>query len=320
MTNSFPPAGGRGAVKAALDAFSEQGIPLKVVRSFLKANKPEGFDCPGCAFPDRPSAFGPDSCEQGQKAIAWEMTPKKADAAFFAQHTLTELRRWSNRDLEAAGRLTEPLRYDAAQDRYVPIGWDEAFALAGRCDARPGARARELLRQRPQQQRGRLSCGSCWPALMAAATCPTAATSATSPRAWRSKPRSAWARARRSWTDFEAADCILVVGQNPATNHPRLMGTLHAASKRGATVLALNPIVERGFVNFADPKDLGEMLTNTGRRVGQARGAREDRRRLGRAQGRGQAVVRSGSSKAAQSSTSISSTPTPKASTPWPPT
>ncbi|MEY2801680.1 MAG: hypothetical protein RL513_1265, partial [Pseudomonadota bacterium] len=92
------PAGGRGAVKAALDAFSEQGIPLKVVRSFLKANKPEGFDCPGCAFPDRPGAFGPDSCEQGQKAIAWEMTPKKADAAFFAQHTLTELRTWSNRD------------------------------------------------------------------------------------------------------------------------------------------------------------------------------------------------------------------------------
>jgi molybdopterin-dependent oxidoreductase alpha subunit len=260
------PAGGRGAVKAALDAFSEQGIPLKVVRSFLKANKPEGFDCPGCAFPDRPGAFGPDSCEQGQKAIAWEMTPKKADAAFFAQHTLSELRTWNNRDLEAAGRLTEPLRFDAAQDRYVPIGWDEAYSLAAEA-------MRALAPERVSfYASGRSSneAAFLWQLLARAygsGNLPDSSNLCHEPSGLALKQQIGVGKGTAQLSDFEAADCILVVGQNPATNHPRLMGTLHAASKRGATVLALNPIVERGFVNFADPKDLGEMLTNTGRRV-----------------------------------------------------
>jgi molybdopterin-dependent oxidoreductase alpha subunit len=260
------PAGGRGAVKASLDAFSAQGIPLQVVRSFLKANKPEGFDCPGCAFPDRPGSFGPDSCEQGQKAIAWEMTPRKADAAFFAQHTLTELRTWSNRDLEAAGRLTEPLRYDAATDRYVAIKWDEALQLAA-----------DALRQLDPERvsfyaSGRSSneAAFLWQLLARAygsGNLPDSSNLCHEPSGLALKQQIGVGKGTAQLSDFEVADCILVVGQNPATNHPRLMGVLHAASKRGATVLALNPIVERGFVNFSDPKDLGEMLTNTGRRV-----------------------------------------------------
>ena len=70
------PAGGRGAIRGAMRAWSQQGIPLKLVGSFLTANKVHGFDCPGCAFPDRPGRPLVDSCEQGQKAIAWEMTRK----------------------------------------------------------------------------------------------------------------------------------------------------------------------------------------------------------------------------------------------------
>lgn len=260
------PAGGRGAVKASLDAFAEQGIPLKVVRSFLKANKPEGFDCPGCAFPDRPGSFGPDSCEQGQKAIAWEMTPKQADAAFFAQHTLTELRGWSNRDIEAVGRLTEPLRYDPTSDRYIGIEWDAALQLAA-------AAMRDLEPTRVSfYTSGRSSneAAFLWQLFARAygsANLPDSSNLCHEPSGLALKQQIGVGKGTAQLSDFEQADCILVVGQNPATNHPRLMGTLHAASKRGATVLALNPLVERGFVNFADPKDLGEMLTNRGHRV-----------------------------------------------------
>lgn len=260
------PAGGRGAVKAAFDAFSQQGIPLKIVRSFLKANKPEGFDCPGCAFPDRPGSFGPDSCEQGQKAIAWEMTPKRADAAFFAAHTLTELRRWSPRDLEAAGRLIEPLHYDAASDRYLPIAWDEALQLAA-------ARLRALDPQRVSfYTSGRSSneAAFLWQLLVRAygsSNLPDSSNLCHEPSGMALKAQIGTGKGTAQLDDFEVADCILVIGQNPATNHPRLMGTLHAAAKRGASVLALNPIVERGFVNFADPKDAIEMLTNRGLQV-----------------------------------------------------
>lgn len=264
--NDGAPAGGRGAVKAAFDAFAEQGIPLKIVRSFLKANKPEGFDCPGCAFPDRPGSFGPDSCEQGQKAIAWEMTPRRADAGFFAQHSLAELRHWKPRDLEAAGRLTEPLRYDAASDRYVPIDWPEALRLA----------ASAMKRLEPTRvsfyTSGRSSneAAFLWQLF---ARCygtnnlPDSSNLCHEPSGLALKAQIGTGKGTAQLSDFELADCILVVGQNPATNHPRLMGTLHAASKRGATVLALNPIVERGFVNFSDPKDIGEMLMNRGHRV-----------------------------------------------------
>ncbi|MBH9552248.1 FdhF/YdeP family oxidoreductase [Inhella gelatinilytica] len=260
------PAGGRGAVKAAFDAFQQQGIPLKVVRSFLKANKPNGFDCPGCAFPDRPGSFGPDSCEQGQKAIAWEMTPKRADAAFFAQHTLTELRRWRDRDIEAAGRLTEPLRYNAETDRFEPLPWPEALRLA----------ATELRLLEPTRvafyASGRASneAAFLWQLLARAygsANLPDSSNLCHEPSGVALKAQIGVGKGTAQLSDFEVADCILVIGQNPATNHPRFMGTLHAASKRGATVLALNPLVERGFVNFADPKSIREMLTDRGHQV-----------------------------------------------------
>ncbi|HET8705008.1 MAG TPA: CbbBc protein, partial [Pseudomonadales bacterium] len=135
------PAGGRGAVKGALKAFWKQRIPLKVVESFRRANNPGGFDCPGCAFPDKQTHGGLDSCEQGQKAIAWEMTPKQTDAHFFSEHSLCELRNWSDLALEDQGRLTSPLRYDAASDRYLPIEWHDAFQLI----------ARQLQRLAPEQ-------------------------------------------------------------------------------------------------------------------------------------------------------------------------
>ncbi|MEQ6340841.1 MAG: CbbBc protein, partial [Gammaproteobacteria bacterium] len=124
------PAGGFGALRGSFQAFQRQGIPLKIIESFAKANKPGQFDCPGCAFPDKGGALI-DSCEQGQKAIAWEMTPRLADAVFFAAHPLAELRDWTDSALENQGRLATPLLYDRASDTYRPITWDRAFALIG---------------------------------------------------------------------------------------------------------------------------------------------------------------------------------------------
>src|SRR4051794_40699205 len=105
------PAGGRGAVRSTLNAFRLQGIPIRVVQSFAKANKTNGFDCPGCAFPDKGDGSLIDSCEQGQKAIAWEMTKKRAAPDFFAGKSLAQLREFTDHELEAVGRLTHPLVY-----------------------------------------------------------------------------------------------------------------------------------------------------------------------------------------------------------------
>jgi molybdopterin-dependent oxidoreductase alpha subunit len=260
------PAGGRGAVKSALNAFRVQGIPVKILQSFAKANKLNGFDCPGCAFPDKGDGSAIDSCEQGQKAIAWEMTKKRADPDFFARMPLAQLREWTDHELESVGRLTHPLVYDAGSDTYVPIEWQDAFAMIG-------AQLREL---QPESvvfyASGRSSNEAAFLWQLLARTygtnnLPDSSNLCHEPTGAAMKEAIGMGKGTCSLDDFEHADLIMVLGQNPATNHPRMMAALHEASRRGATVIALNPLKELGFTNFSDPKNAVEMLTNTGRQV-----------------------------------------------------
>jgi molybdopterin-dependent oxidoreductase alpha subunit len=260
------PAGGRGAVKGALSAFWQQRIPLRVIESFRKANTPHGFDCPGCAFPDRNQGGGVDSCEQGQKAIAWEMTPKCTDAEFFARNPLAALRGRTDQALESQGRLTTPMRYDASTDTYRPLGWSDAFDLI----------ARKLKHMRPQEvafyTSGRASneASFLWQLLARSygtAHLPDSSNLCHEPSGFAMKEMLGAGKGTCSLEDFEHAELIIVLGQNPASNHPRMMAALHAANRRGARIIALNPLAELGFRNFSDPKDLVEMLTNTGRKV-----------------------------------------------------
>ncbi len=267
LVREFPhPAGGRHAVASALEAFWRQAIPLKAVESFRSANKAGGFDCPGCAFPDRHDGRAVDSCEQGQKAIAWEMTRRAADGEFFARHTLAELRTWPDRELENAGRLTEPLCYDVASDRYRPIDWAEACrraaGLLGRLDPSTVA---FYTSGRSSNEAAFL-----WQFLARAygsANLPDSSNLCHEPSGYAMKDMLGVGKGTCSLEDFERAELIIVIGQNPASNHPRMMTALNAAAARGAAVIALNPLDELGFRNFADPKELGGMLTGRGRRV-----------------------------------------------------
>ena len=97
----------------------------------LKANQPDGFDCPGCAWGDPEHGSSFEFCENGVKAVAWEATEKRATPDFFARHTVGELSRLTDYKLELTGRLTHPMRYDRASDRYLPVAWNEAFAEIG---------------------------------------------------------------------------------------------------------------------------------------------------------------------------------------------
>ena len=125
------PAGGWGALKAVAVALTEQDTAIKGLASLLRMNQPQGFDCPGCAWPDPKHTSSFEFCENGAKAVAWEATGKRCTPEFFAAHRVAELR-WSDYDLEMTGRLTHPMAYDAAADRYVAISWDDAFALVAK--------------------------------------------------------------------------------------------------------------------------------------------------------------------------------------------
>ena len=265
------PAGGRGAIKGAMRAFARQDIPAKLVGSFLTANKVHGFDCPGCAFPDKTGRPLVDSCEQGQKAIAWEMTRKSVGAGFFDGRTPAELQALGDFDLEFQGRLTTPVLYERGSGPdsggvFRAIGWDEAYAVA----------ARELAALQPESvafyASGRSSneAAFLWQLLArgyGSANLPDSSNFCHEPSGYALKQSIGTGKGTCSLEDFEHADLFIVIGQNPASNHPRMMAALYEARRRGAKVLAINPLRERGFTDFSDPKNVGELVRDRGIQV-----------------------------------------------------
>ncbi|MFL6593268.1 MAG: FdhF/YdeP family oxidoreductase [Luteimonas sp.] len=263
------PAGGRGAIRGTVRAWSRQGIPLKLIGSFLAANKVHGFDCPGCAFPDKTGRHLVDSCEQGQKAIAWEMTRKAVGAEFFDGRTPVQLQALGDFDLEFQGRLTTPVLFERRSGVFRAIDWDQAYAIA----------ARELAALPPQSvafyASGRSSNEAAFLWQLAARTygsanLPDSSNFCHEPSGFALKQSIGTGKGTCSLEDFEHAELFIVIGQNPASNHPRMMAALYEAKKRGASVLVVNPLRERGFTHFSDPKNVGELLRDQGIAVADA--------------------------------------------------
>ena len=123
------PAGGWGALRAVATHLLQQDVEVQGAKTRLHANQPDGFDCPGCAWPDRAHTSTFEFCENGAKAVAAEATARRATPELFAQYSVAQLAKYSDYLLEGQDRLTHLLRYDSASDHYVPVSWDEAFAL-----------------------------------------------------------------------------------------------------------------------------------------------------------------------------------------------
>jgi len=126
------PAGGWGAAAATAKVLMRESAVTKGSKALLSMNQPGGFKCPSCAYPDPDCTQALEFCENGAKALAHEATKFRVTRDFFERYTVRELAQQSDCWLEKQGRLTEPMHYDAATDRYVPIAWDDAFALIGR--------------------------------------------------------------------------------------------------------------------------------------------------------------------------------------------
>ncbi|OWV91848.1 CbbBc protein [Rhizobium sp. N122] len=253
-------AGGWGALKSCGKQLLQSGMPISGARTMLKANQPDGFDCPGCAWGDPEHGSSFEFCENGVKAVAWETTEKRATPAFFAENTVSELRRLTDYELELNGRLTHPMRYDAASDRYLPVSWEDAFAEIGgilkgldtpnRAEFYTSGRASNeaaYLYQLFVRVYGTNNFPDC------SNMCHEASGIAM-------RQAVGVGKGTVLLEDFEEADAIFVIGQNPGTNHPRMLGDLRRAAIRGARIVVFNPIRERGLERFSDPQDKIEML------------------------------------------------------------
>lgn len=253
-------AGGWGALKSCGKQLLQSGMPISGARTMLKANQPDGFDCPGCAWGDPEHGSSFEFCENGVKAVAWEATEKRATPAFFADNTVSQLRRLTDYELELNGRLTHPMRYDTASDRYLPVAWEDAFAEIGavlkgldhpnRAEFYTSGRASNeaaFLYQLFVRVYGTNNFPDC------SNMCHEASGIAM-------RQAVGVGKGTVLLEDFEEADAIFVIGQNPGTNHPRMLGDLRRAAIRGARIVVFNPIRERGLERFSDPQDKIEML------------------------------------------------------------
>lgn len=256
------PAGGWGALKATAIAVKNQMDTLKAPPTLMRTNQPDGFDCPGCAWPDKDHGSTFQFCENGAKAVTWEATTKRVTPAFLAENTITSLLQRSDYELEGYGRLTTPLRYDAASDTFIEVSWEEAFArIANKLAALPPDEVEFYTSGRASNEAAYLF------QLFAREygtnnfpDCSNMCHEATSV----GLPQSIGiGKGTVSLDDFDSAELILSMGHNPGTNHPRMMGTLHELARRDVPIIVFNPLRERALERFADPQNVMEMATNS---------------------------------------------------------
>ncbi|MDR6924755.1 FdhF/YdeP family oxidoreductase [Pseudomonas sp. BE134] len=255
-------AGGWGALASVARAWLTSDNALKNLRMMLKTNKNGGFDCPGCAWGDSKEAGMVAFCENGAKAVNWEATKRRVDGAFFAKHSVSSLLEQSDYWLEYQGRLTEPMCYDIETDRYKPISWEAAFALIAR-----HLRGLSNPNQAEFYTSGRASNEAAYLYQLFVRTygtnnfpdCSNMCHEASGVALAQSVGVG---KGTVTFDDFEHADAIFVWGQNPGTNHPRMLEPLREAVKRGAQVICINPLKERGLERFQHPQHAIEMLTN----------------------------------------------------------
>jgi len=223
-------------------------------------NQEGGFDCPGCAWPESEERGVIEFCENGAKAVAHEATTRTVGREFWLSWPVSKLREQPHRWLEAQGRLAEPLWLRPGSDRFEPVSWGAAFCRAG-----------EALRSlaSPDQAvfytSGRTSNEAAFLYQLFAREYGTNNLPDCSNLCHESSgvglgEMIGIGKGTVSLGDFALADLILVVGQNPGSNHPRMLTTLQQAARRGCHIVSVNPLRERGLVSFKHPQELSGLL------------------------------------------------------------
>jgi molybdopterin-dependent oxidoreductase alpha subunit len=260
--NSAGPSGGWGSVRGMAELMLREMPTPAILQTLLHQNKPGGHMCTSCAWgkPKHPHAF--EFCENGAKATMWELTSDRCTPEFFEQHTVTELRKWQDYDLEMQGRLTHPLRYDASTDKYAMASWEEAFAAIGD----------ELRALDPKAvvfyASGRASLETSYLYALFARmyghnNLPDSSNMCHETTSVGLKKVIGSPVGTCTLEDFEHCDAIFYFGQNPGTNSPRFLHPLQEAVRRGCKIVTFNPVREKGLIEFINPQAPLEMITNS---------------------------------------------------------
>ncbi|MFD9370365.1 FdhF/YdeP family oxidoreductase [Streptomyces sp. NPDC060020] len=256
-------AAGLAAIGHTLRIAQQQMGVARTARTLLKVNQKDGFDCPGCAWPEGDKRHTAEFCENGAKAVAEEATLRRVTPEFFAAHPLADLADRSGYWLGQQGRITEPMYLPEGGDRYEAISWERAFAviaeeltaLASPDEAlfyTSGRTSNEaaFLFQLFAREFGTNNLPDC------SNMCHESSGSALNETIGIGKGSV-------SLEDLHQADLIIVAGQNPGTNHPRMLSALEQAKSAGAKIISVNPLPEAGMERFKNPQTPLGMLRGT---------------------------------------------------------
>ena len=234
---------------------------INSITKLSKVNDFHGFDCPGCAWPDPDShrSFA-EFCENGAKAVSDEATKSRADSDFWSKWSVSELSQKSDYWLNSQGRLTEPMILNPDSKHYQPISWNDAFDIIA---------DNLLLLDNPDEAifytSGRTSneAAFLWQLLarrFGTNNLPDCSNMCHESSGVALNESIGIGKGTVTLDDFNSADLIIVVGQNPGTNHPRMLTALRDAKKKGASIISINPLIETGMKKFKHPQNPIEML------------------------------------------------------------
>jgi len=247
-------AGVPAAISSMNHGIRKMGV-TRTVQSLLMVNQKNGFDCPGCAWPDPAHRTSFEFCENGAKAVADEAMKAKVNASFFQKHSVADLLKKSDYWLNSQGRIAQPMILEANASHYTPIEWDDAFRHIA-----SSIQSMDSPERGVYYTSGRTSneAAFLYQALVRALgtnNLPDCSNMCHESSGKALTQTIGIGKGTVHLEDFNHSDLILVIGQNPGTNHPRMLTALRDAKKRGAKIISINPLPETGLKRFKHPQD-----------------------------------------------------------------
>ncbi len=257
-------AAGVTAVAVSMKRSLQQMGPTRTAKTLLKLNQTDGFDCMSCAWPDpdpdhRHTA---EFCENGAKAVAEEATKARVDRAFFARHSVADLSERTEYWLGKQGRLTEPMVLREGASHYTPIGWDEAFALVGEALNGLGSPDEAVFYTSGRASNESAFAYQLFARAFGTNNMPDCSNMCHESTSIALQEVIGIGKASVVIQDVYDADLIVLMGQNPGTNHPRMLTALEQAKRNGAKILAINPLREAGLTRFKNPQNVRGVVGN----------------------------------------------------------
>lgn len=250
-------AAGIPAVKVALEHLSKESGLFRSIKTLSRLNQKDGFDCPGCAWPDpdKPSKLG-EYCENGVKAIAEETTFERVDRDFFKRYSVEEISNWTDYEIGKSGRITEPFILRPDSLHYEPVSWNEAFETIASHLKNLDHPDEAIFYTSGRSSNEAAFLYGLFVRAFGTNNMPDCSNMCHESSGVALSETLGIGKGSVVLDDFEAAEVVMIIGQNPGTNHPRMLSALQKCKDNGGSIITVNPLSESGLNRFKNPQEV----------------------------------------------------------------